>query len=159
MEHDEHERIADLVTAADIALLTSRGTDGSLHSRPLAVLQDEFDGRVWFLVEDPSEKTAEIAADSRVNVSFASKKGYLSISGTARVVHDEGRVDELWGPAAEAWFEGGRENPAIAVLEVTGDSAEYWAKTEPGVFSLIRATKAMITGEEPDIGENRTVQL
>ena len=159
MGHDEHDRIGDLVTAADIALLTTRGTDGSLHSRPLAVLQGDFDGRVWFLAEDPSEKTIEIAAEPRVNVSFASKKGYLSLSGTARVLHDDALIDELWGPAAAAWFEGGRENPAIAVIEVTGDSAEYWAKTEPGVFSLIKATKAMISGEEPDVGESRTVEL
>ncbi|MDQ2661986.1 MAG: pyridoxamine 5'-phosphate oxidase family protein [Actinomycetota bacterium] len=159
MEHEEHDRIADLVTAADIALLTTRGTDGRLHSRPLAVLQDEFDGRIWFLVQEPSEKTLEISADPGVNVSFASKKGYLSLAGDARVTRDEAKVDELWGPAAEAWFEGGREDPAIAVLEVIPVSAEYWAKTEPGVFSLIKATKAMITGEQPDIGENRTVGL
>lgn len=159
MAHDERERVAELVTAADIALLTTRGTDGSLHSRPLAVLQDDFAGRVWFLVEDPSPKTDEIAVDPQVNVSFASKKGYLSIAGSASVNRDAAKIDELWGPGAEAWFEGGRENPAIAVLEVVGDTAEYWAKTEPGVFSLVKATKAMITGEEPDIGENRTIAL
>jgi general stress protein 26 len=158
MEHDEHQRVAELVAATATAVLTTRGADGSLHSRPLAVLQDDFDGRIWFLVEDPSEKTAEIVADPRVNVSFASKKGYLSIAGTARIVHDEAQVDELWSPAAEAWFEGGRENPAIAVIEVTADSAEYWAKTEPGVFALVKATRAMITGEEPDVGEHRTVE-
>ena len=156
---DEHERLADLVTAADNALLTTRATDGTLHSRPLAVLQDDFDGRIWFLVEEPSEKTREIADDPRVNVSFASKKGWLSVAGTARVTRDDALIDELWGPSAQAWFEGGREDPAIAVIEVTADSAEYWAMTEPGIFALVKATKSMITGGQPDIGENRTVEF
>ena len=158
-EHDEHERLSELVTAANTALLTTRASDGTLHSRPLAVLQDDFDGRIWFLVEEPSEKTREIALDPQVNVSFASKKGYLSVAGTARVTRDEALIDELWGPSAQAWFEGGREDPAIAVIEVSSDSAEYWAMTEPGIFALVKATKAMITGEQPDIGENRTVEF
>ncbi len=157
--HDEHERLSDLVTAAKAALLTTRAVDGTLHSRPLAVLQDDFDGRIWFLVEAPSEKTREIEGDPHVNVSFASKKGYLSVAGTARVTRDEALIDELWGPSAQAWFEGGREDPAIAVIEVSADSAEYWAMTEPGIFALVKATKAMITGEQPDIGENRTIEF
>lgn len=157
--HGEHERLSDLVTAAKTALLTTRAADGTLHSRPLAVLQDDFDGRIWFLVEAPSEKTREIEGDAHVNVSFASKKGYLSVAGTARVTRDEALIDELWGPSAQAWFEGGREDPAIAVIEVAADSAEYWAMTEPGIFALVKATKAMITGEQPDIGENRTIEF
>jgi general stress protein 26 len=157
--HDEHERLSDLVTAANTALLTTRAADGTLHSRPLAVLQDDFDGRIWFLVEEPSEKTREVEGDAHVNVSFASKKGYLSVAGTARITRDEALIDELWGPSAQAWFEGGREDPAIAVIEVSADSAEYWAMTEPGIFALVKATKAMITGGQPDIGENRTIEF
>lgn len=156
---DERELIIRLVTGADTALLTSRGADGMLHARPLAVLQDDFDGVVRFLVQDPSEKTLEIAADPVVNVSFASKHGYLSIAGRGRVVRDAAQIDELWNPAAEAWFEQGREDPSIAVLEVTGNGAEYWAKTERGVFSLVKAAAAIFTRRAPDIGENRSVAL
>ena len=106
-----------------------------------------------------SEKTREIIADPVVNVSFASKNGYLSIAGHARIVRDDALIDELWNPAAQAWFAQGREDPTIAVLEVTGDGAEYWAKTEPGVFSLVKAAAAIFTRKTPDIGENRSVAL
>jgi general stress protein 26 len=156
---EERDRITKLVTGADTALLTSRGTDGTLHARPLAVLQDDFDGVLRFLVREPSEKTSEIVADPVVNVSFASRSGYLSVAGHARIVRDEALIDELWNPAAEAWFEQGRDDPSIAVLEVTGDGAEYWAKTEPGVFSLVKAAAAIFTRRTPDIGENRSVSL
>ena len=145
------------MTGADVALLTSRGADGTLHARPLAVLQKDFDGVIRFLVQHPSEKTLEVEADPTVNVSFASRHGYLSVAGRASVVRDDALVDELWNPAAEAWFPQGRDDSRIAVLEVAGDGAEYWAKTEPGVFSLVKAAAAIVTRRPPDIGENRSV--
>ncbi|WP_395245956.1 pyridoxamine 5'-phosphate oxidase family protein [Agromyces sp. MMS24-K17] len=156
---EERERITQLVTGADTAVLTSRGADGSLHGRPLAVLQHDFDGVIRFLVQDPSEKTREIAADPNVNVSFASRHGYLSVAGTARLTRDPATIDELWGPAAQAWFAEGREDPSIAVLEVDGHGAEYWARTEPGAFALVKAAAAIFTRRTPDIGENRSVEL
>ena len=81
------------------------------------MLQKDFDGVIRFLVQDPSEKTREIAADPNVNVSFASRHGYLSVAGTARLSRDPATIDGLWGPAAQAWFADGREDPSIAVLE------------------------------------------
>ena len=156
---DERELITKLVTGAGTALLTTRGADGTLHARPLAVLQKDFEGVVRFLVQHPSEKTLEIEADPIVNVSFASRQGYLSIAGRASIVRDDALIDELWSPAADAWFPQGRDDPRIAVLEVAGDGAEYWAKTEPGVFPLVKAAAAIVTRRPPDIGENRTVDL
>jgi hypothetical protein len=67
-------------------------------------------------------------------------------------VRDDALIDELWNPAAQAWFEQGREDPTIAVLEVAGDGAEYWAKTEPGVFSLVKAAAAIFTHRRPTSG-------
>ncbi|WP_308796983.1 pyridoxamine 5'-phosphate oxidase family protein [Agromyces silvae] len=160
MDNDALDRISDIVTSADVAMLTTEGGDGSLHARPLAVLQKRFDGTIRFLIEDPSPKVEEIRTNPRVNVSFASKAGYLSLAGTARLVEDNAAaIDELWGPAAEAWFPGGREDPEIVVLEVLPESAEYWAKTESGIVAAAKATKAFFTKEQPDIGENRVVEF
>ncbi|MDR5698228.1 pyridoxamine 5'-phosphate oxidase family protein [Agromyces aerolatus] len=159
MDKDALDRIADLVTSADVAMLTTEGADG-LHARPLAVLQKRFDGTIRFLIEDPSPKVEEIRANPRVNVSLSSKAGYLSLAGNARLIEDNAAaIDELWGPSAEAWFPGGREDPEIVVLEVLPESAEYWAKTETGLVAAAKATKAFFTKEQPDIGENRVVEF
>ncbi|GAA2441118.1 pyridoxamine 5'-phosphate oxidase family protein [Agromyces soli] len=160
MEQDAYDRISELVYAADVAMLTTVGEGGALHARPLAALQERFDGTLRFLVEDPSPKLEELREHPRVNVAYSSKRGYLSVAGVARVVEgEEGAVDELWGPAAEAWFPGGREDPELVVLEVLPESAEYWALTEPGVVAAAKAVKAFFTKEQPDIGENRVVEL
>lgn len=160
MDKDALDRITDIVSSADVAMLTTEGADGTLHARPLAVLQKDFERSIRFLIEDPSPKVEEIRVNPRVNVSFASKKGYLSLAGTARLIEgDDAAIDELWSPAAEAWFPGGRQDPEIVVLEVLPDSAEYWAKTDAGIVAAAKAAKAFFTKEEPDVGENRTVEF
>lgn len=152
-------RIAGIVRSAKIGLLTTTSPEGQLHSRPLAAQDVEFDGDLWFFTQDPSEKVRDIAVHSAVNVAFESGKGYLSVAGTAEVVHDRAKVDEYWTPAVEAWFPEGREDPTVALIRVRAESAEYWATDEPGIVSAFKIAKAVVTRTQPDVGENRAVEL
>jgi general stress protein 26 len=159
-EHDDDlSTIAKLISASKIALVTTRTADGDLHSRPLAVQEAEFDGDLWFFTPYPSPKTADIANDPHVNASFESGKGYLSIAGTASIVQDAAKIDELWTTDAEAWFPEGRDDPTVALLKVSADSAEYWSTDDPKVVTLFKVAKAAVGGGQPDVGENRTVEL
>lgn len=101
----------------------------------------------------------DIAVHPAVNVAFESGKGYLSVAGTAEVVHDRAKVDEYWTPAVEAWFPEGREDPTVALIRVRAESAEYWATDEPGIVSAFKIAKAVVTRTQPDVGENRAVEL
>ena len=125
----------------------------------LAIQEREFDGDLYFFTEDPSPKTEQVAADSHVNVSLQSGDNYLSIAGTASVTRDGALIDELWNPYAEAWFEQGRDDPAVALLKVHADSAEYWTVDSPKPIALIKTVKAILTGERPDLATNTTVDL
>ena len=156
---DDQQIVADLVAKAKIALVTTVAEDGSLVSRPLAVQQREFDGDLWFFTEDPSPKTAQVRANPQVNVAIEAGHGWLSISGTAAVTRDAAKIDELWSTGAEAWFEQGRDDPAVALLQVHGVTAEYWASNTPTVIALAKYAKAAVTGGRPDVGENAVVDL
>ncbi|MER7798664.1 pyridoxamine 5'-phosphate oxidase family protein [Microbacterium sp. NPDC096154] len=156
---DDLETIRKIVKAAKIGLLTTVSPEGHLHSRPLAAQDVEFDGNLWFFAQDDSPKIRDIAGNSSVNVAFESGKGYLSIAGTATVVHDPQKVDEYWTPAVQAWFPEGREDPTIALIRVHAETAEYWATDEPGIVSAFKIAKAAVTRTQPDVGENRTVEL
>ena len=156
---EETKKVAQLVKAAKVGLFTTISEDGSLVSRPLAIQEVEFDGDLWFFSQEPSHKVDEIRSIPQVNVSMESGKGYLSISGTAEVVHDQAKVDELWNTRVQAWFPEGREDPSIALIKVHADTAEYWATDDPKVVVLLKVAKAAATGGQPDIGENKTVQL
>lgn len=158
-DDDDMKTIAALVKSAKIALLTTITTDGHLHSRPLATQEVDFDGDLWFFTQDPSSKVDDIHANPQVNAAFESGKGYLSVAGTASIVHDRAKVDELWTPSVEAWFPDGKDDPTVALIKITAESAEYWASNEPGVVTAFKIAKAVVTRSQPDVGENKSVDL
>ncbi|WP_234031233.1 pyridoxamine 5'-phosphate oxidase family protein [Mycetocola zhujimingii] len=158
-EDDDMVTIARLVKASKIALLTTVTPSGQLHSRPLATQESDFDGDLWFFTQDPSSKVDDIRSNDQVNAAFESGKGYLSISGSATLVHDRDKINELWSPALEAWFPDGKDDPTVALIKVSAQSAEYWATNEPGVVTMFKIAKAVVTGSQPDIGDNKSVDL
>ena len=157
--------IRTIIDAAKVAVLTTTSEAGELHSRPLAVLNDSndtgetFEGSLWFFTADPSPKSHDIAVNPEVNVAYADSKGYLSIAGTASIDRDPTRIDRLWSPMVEAWFENGKDDPSVALLRVDARSAEYWSIDKPGVVRAFEIAKALVTKTPPDLGENRTVAL
>ena len=154
------DTVIDLVKKARTAMLTTRTREGRMVSRPLAVQDVEFDGDLWFFSNDPSHKTEEIAADPQVNASMQSGGGFLSISGTAEVVHDRSRFDEYWSPMVEAWFPEGKDAPDLALLVVHGETAEFWEADKPKLVMAFEIARAAVTRKgRPDVGKNETVDL
>ncbi|HYP45537.1 MAG TPA: pyridoxamine 5'-phosphate oxidase family protein [Propionibacteriaceae bacterium] len=156
---EEIDKVSALIGGAKIALVTSVNSDGQLVSRPLAMQDREFDGTLWFFTADPSPKTEQVQDNDQVNVALQVDKGWVSIAGTATVSHDQAMIDELWTAQAAAWFEGGRDDPAVALLRVKADTAEYWTMESNKVVSAIKYAKAIVTGGQPDVGDNATIKL
>ena len=92
------QHVAELVERAEIGMLTTMTTSGSHVSRPMALQRTEFDGDLWFFAYEDSDKVAQIRAHPQVNVGFSNDKQseWTSLSGTASVVHDRAKAEELW---------------------------------------------------------------
>lgn len=158
---DHIRRLAELIKDVDIAMLTTRKADGSLVSRPLGTQEVEFDGDLWFATGADSEKVAEIAADPRVNVSYASKgkNTYVSVAGRASVVRDRAKIDELWSPAMKIFFPGGKDDPNLVLIRVNAESAEYWDGPS-GIFGkALYLLVAGVTGDQTNMSEQETIDL
>jgi general stress protein 26 len=67
---EEIEKVSKLIEDARTAVVTTVSAEGQLVSRPLAMQEREFDGTLWFFTQDPSPKTAEVAANDQVNVAL-----------------------------------------------------------------------------------------
>ncbi len=161
-EHQENIRkLADLIKGIDIAMLTTTSADGRLVSRPLATQAVEFDGDLWFATSADSHKVAEIRANPRVNVAYASRdrNDYVSVSGLAQVVDDRARTAQLWTPAMKAFFPGGPDDPDLRLIRVAVESAEYW--DGPGtVFGKALHFLMSAASENPRVlAENETLQI
>ncbi|MGN6503580.1 MAG: pyridoxamine 5'-phosphate oxidase family protein [Pseudolysinimonas sp.] len=159
MSDSEIDIVTRILKAGRTASVTTRTADGALHSRPLGIIEDDFAGTLWFFTADPSAKTADVAAHPEVNVSVGDGKGWLSMSGTARVSRDGARIEKYWNPWAEAYFEGGRDDPKVALLEIDVDTIEYWDLDKPAVAQVFEVLKGLITRKAPDVGDTGTLTL
>ncbi len=132
MSHHTHieqiKQLAELIRDVDIAMFTTTGVDGRLYSRPLGTQQVEFDGDLWFATAADSPKVAEISLNPLVNVAYASpsKNTYVSVAGSARIIDDRAKIEELWSPAMKLFFPGGKDDPNLRLIHVRAESAEYW---------------------------------
>jgi general stress protein 26 len=124
----------------------------------MATQDVEPDADLWFIAERSSEKVANIRRDPRVNVSYSSSDSWVSVAGTAEVVDDVAKLEELWNTFTDAWLEGGPENPENILIRVAADSAEYWDSPGSKVTQVLNLLKAKATGERFE-GDNKTVDL
>jgi general stress protein 26 len=155
------KKLNALIKDIDFAMLTTVEDDGMLRSRPMVTQEAEFDGDLWFFTGASSPKVDEVQHDRHVNVSYADPKNqhYVSISGTAQVVRDRKKMEELWNPAYKAWFPQGLDDPDLALLKVTAQNAEYWDSPSSAVVHVVGLVKAMVTGERAEGGDNQKIDL
>jgi general stress protein 26 len=160
--NEQIEKLRELVKDIDIGMLTTVDEDGTLHSRPMSTNgYVEPDGSLWFFTYASSHKVTEVEQHQRVNVSFSApnKQQYVSMSGTAQLVQDRNKIDELWKPELKAWFPKELDEPDIALLKVNVEKAEYWDAPSGFVAHAIGLVKAIATGEKASSGEHEKINL
>lgn len=142
----------------DIKTCMMVSDDGeSIHARPMHLVQDEYDNTLWFFTSKSSEKVSEIENKHRVCLTFSDtgNQVYVSLTGHAHLTQDQGLIDKFWNPVVAAWFPEGKEGGDVALLEVKIEKGEHWdAKNNPIAFAY-QITKANMTDQEPDLGENK----
>ncbi|BAY89114.1 MULTISPECIES: pyridoxamine 5'-phosphate oxidase family protein [unclassified Tolypothrix] len=123
------DQLRELIKDIGCSMLTTVDEDGSLHSRPMEKSSDiQPDGTLWFFTNASSHKVFEIEHRQQVNLSFSSpnQKRYVSVSGSAELVQDRNKMQELWKPELQAWFPQGLKEPDIALLKVQINKVDYW---------------------------------
>lgn len=160
-QQDDTKKLGELIQDIGIAMLTTVDDDGSLRSRPMQTQENEFDGTLWFFTGASSHKVLEVQHEARVNVSYSApdKNRFVSVSGTATLVRDKAKIDELWKPALKAWFPDGKDDPEVALLKIRVEQAEYWDTPSNKAVHMIGFVKAVATGQSYQPGENEKIKL
>jgi len=155
------QKLAELIRDIRIAMMTTAAEDGTLHSRPMATLEREFDGSLWFFTDAHSGKVYEVRADQHVNLAYSSPGGnsFVSVAGRATVSRDKNKIKELWTPAMKAWFPDGEDDANIALLQIDVESAQYWDTPDSKVVHLVGFIKAPVTRQRYQPGENEKVEF
>ncbi len=160
---EEIQQLWGKIKDIHIAMMTTIDTDGSLHSRPMATQQKDFDGNLWFFTQASAPKVQEIKEYEQINLSYSktSDNLFVSVSGTSQLVRDRAKMAELWNPMYKAWFPGGLDDPEIALLKVDVHSAEYWDAPGSKMVYLFNMARSMVTGKSPEgqIGEDVKIKV
>jgi general stress protein 26 len=133
---------------------------GGMRARPMEARPDREEGVIWFLTDQRGLKDDEIDAIPEVCLIFVypKEKVYLSITGEAFVAHDPDRARALWNERQKVWWSG-PDDPDIRVVRVEPEQAEMWDGPANSAMAALEFAKARLTGERPQLGENRKVAV
>ncbi|WP_262690648.1 pyridoxamine 5'-phosphate oxidase family protein [Kordiimonas aestuarii] len=156
MTREQAQEIWEYIKGTKVAMITSHD-QGVLRARPMRHEQHDFDGMLWFFTSKASDKVGEFTEDDRVCVTYAnpSKATYVSLSGFVRFTDDKALIDKFWNAEAAAWFPDGKDDPNVALMGVQVTQAEVWDSESNGMVKLFEIAKANLTGEKPDMHDNR----
>jgi general stress protein 26 len=156
---DKHARVWDIIETVGVCMLTTHSA-GGLRARPLEPRPDRDSGLIWFVTDARSGKEHEIEADDDVGLIFINhkQKAYLSITARAEVRHDHAKAAEIWKSTDSAWWKG-PDDPNVCVLRVRPITAELWDGPASKAVAIAEFAKAKLTGQKPDLGENRKVTV
>ncbi|WP_019142008.1 pyridoxamine 5'-phosphate oxidase family protein [Noviherbaspirillum massiliense] len=159
--HEGLEKVAEMVKDIKFAMMTTEGMDGTLRSRPMATMQMDAAGCLWFFTRLSSLKVEEAERHHEINLSYSrpDKQDYLSISGSAEIVRDKDKMKELWSPWVKPWFPNGLDDPDLILMRIRIDDAEYWDAPGSMAKRLYGLAKGIATGNTDALGEHRNVQI
>lgn len=157
------EMIRDIRVCSMVTMSSTPGADGKLHARPMATIkpEDGYDGKLWFFTRDMSSKVQDIQSHGQVLLSYSEPRdeSYVTITGTADIIHDQKRLHELWRAPLRAWFPDGPDDDELALIRVIPEAAEYWDSPSGMFVTAFGYARARLTGNPAVIGEHETLRM
>ena len=139
-----------------LAMLTTALPDGTLLSHPMSIQGVSEDVDVWFFLALDGGQADALRGDPHVNLAVAEAGSWLSVAGRARLVEDRALIEQLWTESAREYFPQGAEDPNLGLLQLSGDSAQFWGMPGGKVAGLAQILKAWVTGDQPPGGTATT---
>jgi len=149
-DSDDRATLVELMRDMHVAMFTTTSDDGTLEAVPMARQEVEPSAELWFITARDTRHVANLSARPHVGLTFSSRDAWVSIHGTATVVDDRAKLEELWNSFAEAWLPGGPEDDNATLIRVDAEGGEYWDTPGGKVASLLSFAKTRLTGATYD---------
>ena len=127
MSSPEHkQKIWKMIKDIKVGMLVTLDHD-TPRARPMHLVQDEYDGTLWFFPRRSAEKVFETKSDHDVCLSFSDQEDgvYVSLSGKANLTDNRELIEKYWNPFIAAWYDGKRD-PKLRLLRLDLDHAHVW---------------------------------
>src|SRR6476469_1933481 len=111
-----------------ICMFITNNNSESEHTRPMATIEVDDNGTLWFYTDIRSVKVEETATDKQVHLTYAhpGKEIYLDVWGTSHIITDKQQIKDKWKPVVKAYFPNGADDPNIALMKVQPNEVYYW---------------------------------
>lgn len=148
--------VVEKLRGTSIVMLTTARADGKLLSHPMTVQDVTDDADVWLFVGLQGDQADALRQGPEVNLNVSEAGSWLSVAGRATFVEDRTKIAELWDDSAKSYFPGGVDDPNLALVLVTSESAQYWGLPGGKVEGVAQILKAKVTGGEAPGGTGTT---
>jgi general stress protein 26 len=120
------------------------------HARPMTAQLDGERSPIWFFTSKDNaivQKLGQGGGQGNRAIATFSSKGhdiFATVHGTVSLDNNRATIDKLWNRFVAAWFEGGKEDPKLALLRLDAERAEIWVDAS----SLVAGIKLLL-GVDP----------
>ena len=157
------DKIQAVIKDVKFAMMSTINSKGDLHAWPMTTSETSLGGKeIWFIGDKTSDVVKDIQSNPKVGLSYASQddKDYVSISGNAELSTDKAKLDELWSPVYNAFFEHGKEDETVQLIKIVPHGAECWLSGSSTINMFKMAVAALQDGKTAEgIGEQFSVSL
>ncbi|MCO6185074.1 pyridoxamine 5'-phosphate oxidase family protein [Rhizobium sp. L1K21] len=139
------------------------GVQGSPHPmQPMAPQCDRGSGTIWFFTKTDVDLVKDIQPGTMGTFCLVGKDHdyFATITGVLDVRRDEKVIEEHWSAMVEAWFEDGKDDPKLTLIEFRVQDADVWASTSNVVKLGWEVAKANLNEDEtPEVGVQRHLKI
>lgn len=112
------------------------------HARPMTAQFEDDRSPIWFFASTENHLVEKLAPGNRAIATFVSKGHdvWATLHGSLHLDNDRATIDRLWNPYVAAWYEGGKDDPKLALLRLDAEQAEIWLDGS----SLVAGVKSLL---------------
>jgi general stress protein 26 len=141
------EKFWDSLRSDRTFMLGLAGVDEG-HAQPMTALLDgdRDGGPIWIFSAKNVDLVKALGEGKPAIGNFVSKDHdlFATIHGMLTVSNDRAVLDRLWNPFVAAWYEGGKSDPQLQMLQFSPERAQVWLNET----SLLAGIKLML-GKDP----------
>jgi general stress protein 26 len=151
------ELVWKTIAAEGVAMIAT--PDVVAPMRPMSVHAAPEECAVWFITHAGSDFAAEVGEGGPSRLVTMARDGriQLSLSGRIEPSHSALHIERYWTPLVGAWFERGRDDPAVLAMRFTPQTGKIWVAAGGLLAVGWEWAVASLTGGRPDLGTSAEV--
>lgn len=138
------------------------GVEGSCqHLQPMAPQVEKETNSIWFFTKTDTDLVKAVKAGSHAHFCIIAKDQdyHACLAGGISENASKEHIDKFWNAHVAAWYEHGREDPLLTMLQLKVEDVSIWASTSSGLRYGWEIAKANLTSSVPDVSYHTQIKL